>query len=173
MIGLMALRLMYLIGSCLVGWMVLLVRSESDKNVEILLLRHQLAVLRRQSGRPRMSWADRALIVSLVRRLPVGRGIGLLVTPATILRWHRRLVARHWTTVQRQPGRPAVASGLRSLAVRLAMENPTWGYRRIHGELAGLGYRVGASTIWKILKAAGIDPSPRRSGTTWAQFLRA
>jgi len=108
----------------------------------------------------------------LVRRLPSTRRIGLLVTPATILRWHRRLVARRWTTSQCQPGRPPVPAGLRTLAARLANENPTWGYRRVHGELTGLGYQVGASTIWKILKAAGIDPSPQRSGPSWAQFLR-
>jgi hypothetical protein len=107
-----------------------------------------------------MSWADQAPIAALVERLPSGRRIGLLVTPATILRWHRRLVARRWTTNAR-PGRPAVPSGLRTLTVRLATENPTWGYRRVQGELAGLGYQIGASTFWKILKAAAIDPSPR------------
>jgi hypothetical protein len=152
--------------------MVLLARSPSDKELEILVLRHQLAVLRRQAGQPRMSWADRALIAALARRLPSTRRIGLLVTPATILRWHRRLVTRRWTTSQGQPGRPPVPTGLRTLATRLANENPTWAYRRVHGELAGLGYQIGASTTWKILKAAGIDPSPQRSGPSWAQFLR-
>jgi putative transposase len=87
--------------------------------------------------------------------------------------WHRRLVASRWTTTPARPGRPAIPSGLRALVVRLATENPTWGYRRIHGELAGLGYRVSASTVWTILQAAGIDPSPRRAGPTWGQFLRA
>jgi transposase InsO family protein len=89
------------------------------------------------------------------------------------LRWHRRLVARRWTSRYREPGRPAIASGLRALAVRLATENPTWGYRRVHGELAGLGYQIGASTVWKILKAAGVDPSPQRSGPTRTRFLQA
>src|SRR5882762_5110060 len=141
--------------------MVLLARSDADKDVEILVLRHQLAVLHRQTTRPRMSWADRALIAALARRLPTPRRIGLLVAPPTILRWHQRLVTRHWTTTHHQPGRPPIAAGLRALAARLATENPTWGYRRVHGELAGLGYKIGASTIWQIRRNAGIDPSPR------------
>jgi transposase InsO family protein len=105
--------------------------------------------------------------------LPTRRRIGLLVTPATVLRWHRRLISRRWTTQPTRAGRPAIPAGLRALAVRLATENPTWGYRRIHGELTGLGYQIGASTVWKILQRAGIDPSPRRSGPTWAEFLRS
>jgi putative transposase len=136
------------------------------------VLRHQLAVLHRKAPRPPMSWADRALIAALVRRLPGHRRVGLLITPA-ILRWHRRLVARHWSTERRHPGRPAIQAGLRALAVRLATENPTRGYRRIHGELVSLGHQIGASTVWKILPAAGIDPSPRRRGPTWPEFLRA
>ena len=114
-----------------------------------------------------MTWTDRALIAALTRLLPVRRRLGLLVTPATILRWHRQLVARRWTTQPSRPGRPAIAAGLRALIARLATENPTWGYRRIHGELAGLGYQIGASTVWNILHNAGIDPSPRRTGPSW------
>ena len=123
--------------------------------------------------RPRLSWADRALIAALIRQLPVRRRLGLLVTPATILRWHRQLIARRWTTQPARPGRPAIPAGLRALIVRLASENPTWGYRRIHGELAGLGYRIGASTVWTILHNAGVAPSPRRTGPSWTEFLRA
>jgi hypothetical protein len=120
-----------------------------------------------------MSWTDRALIAALTRLLPVRRRLGLLVTPATILRWHRQLIARRWTTQPVRPGRPAIPAGLRALIVPLATENPTWGYRRIHGELAGLGYRIGASTVWKILNSSGIDPSTRRAGPSWTEFLRA
>ena len=150
----MALRLIYMTFTRVLDWMVLFVRSDTAKET-------------------RMSWADRALIAALTRLLPARRRLGLLVPPATILRWHRRLVSRRWTTQPAPHGRPATPAGLRTLAVRLATENPTWGYRRIHGELASLGYQIGASTIWRILQNAGIDPSPRRAGPSWTQFLRA
>jgi putative transposase len=153
-----ALRLIYQMFFKLLSWLVLWARSETSKEIEILVLRHQLAVLRRQTRRPRLSWADRALFAALTRLLPTPRRLELLVTPATILRWHRQLVAQRWTTTPIRPGRPAVPAGLRALVVRLATENPTWGYRRIHGELAGLGYRIGASTVWQILHTAGIEP---------------
>jgi putative transposase len=120
-----------------------------------------------------MSWTDRAVIAALTRLLPARRRLGLLVTPSTILRWHRQLIARRWTTQPARPGRPAIPAGLRALVIRLATENSTWGYRRIHGELAGLGYQIGASTVWKILDGVGIDPAPRRAGPSWTEFLRA
>jgi putative transposase len=170
---LVALRLIYQMLSKFLAWMVLRTRSDRQKEIEILVLRHQLAVLQRRTRRLRMSGIDRALIAAFARLLPTPRRLGLLVTPATILRWHRQLVARRWTTKPTRPGRPGIPAGLRALVVRLATENPTWGYRRIHGELAGLGYQIGASTVWTILQRAGIDPSPRRAGPTWAQFLRA
>jgi putative transposase len=111
---------------------------------------------------------------ALALRLPPARRIGLLVTPGTILGWHRRLVARRWTTsTPRRPGRPSVQAGVRALVKRLAVDNPGWGYRRIHGELLHLGYRIGASTVWAILQAQGLDPAPRRTGPTWQQFLKA
>jgi putative transposase len=168
-----ALTLIYQMFAKLLGWMVLHARSDTAKEIEILVLRHQLAVLQRRTSRPRMSWTDRAVIAGLARLLPARRRLGLLVTPSTILRWHRQLIARRWTTPHTRPGRPAIPAGVRALVVRLATENPTWGYRRIHGELAGLGYQIGASTVWKVLNIAGIDPAPRRAGPTWAHFLRA
>ena len=169
----MALRLIYLMFTKLLGWIVLRTRADTTKEIEILVLRHQLAVLRRRTPRPRIRWTDRAVIAALTRLLPVRRRFGLFVTPSTILRWHRQLVTRRWTTQPARPGRPAIPAGLRGLVVRLATENPTWGYRRIHGELAGLGYQIGASTVWKILDGVGIDPAPRRAGPSWTEFLRA
>jgi putative transposase len=125
--------------------MTLLARTDAAKDIEILVLRHQLAVLHRKTPRPRMSWVDRAFIAALARRLPRHRRISLLVTPATILRWHQRLAALRWTTHYRQPGRPPIPAELPTLAVRLATGNPTRGYRRVHGEIAGLGYQPGVS----------------------------
>jgi putative transposase len=168
-----ALCLIYFVFSKLMSWIVLRSRSDATKEIEILVLRHQLAVLRRRTPRPRIGWPDRAVLAALTRLLPTRRRCGLLVTPSTILRWHRRLIARRWTTQPARSGRPAIPAGLRALAVRLATENSSWGYRRIHGELAGLGYQIGASTIWKILHDAGFDPSARRAGPSWAEFLRA
>ena len=112
------------------------------------------------------------MIAALARLPPARRRRGLIVAPSTILRWHRQLLNRRWTTPPARPGRPAIPAGVRALVLRLATENPTWGYRRVHGELAGLGYRVGASTLWTILHTAGIDPAPRRTGPTWSQFPR-
>jgi hypothetical protein len=154
----------------LLSWIVLHTRSDTSKEIEILVLRHQLAVLQRRTPCPRMTWTDRALIAALTRLLPLRRRLGLLVTPATILRWHRQLIARRWTTKPARPGRPAIPTGLRALVLRLATEHPTWG---IHGELAGLGYQIGASTIWTILHTAGLDPSTRRAGPSWTELLRA
>jgi putative transposase len=167
-----ALRLVYLIFIRLLGIPALLLRSDISKEAEILVLRHQLAVLRRQIARPKPSWADRALISALARLLPKARRVGLLVTPRILLRWHADLVKRRWTYKRKTPGRPPMRPTIHALVLRLAAENPTWGYRRIAGELAGLGRNVGATTVWRILRKAGIDPAPRRSGPSWGEFLR-
>jgi hypothetical protein len=131
---------------------VLRFRSEREKEIEILLLRHQLLVLERQVARPGLSQADRALLAAFSRVLPRRAWGSFVVTPATLLRWHRELVARRWTYPHRRPDRPATAAEVRELVVRLARENAGWGYRRIQGELLGLGVRIGASTIWTILR---------------------
>jgi putative transposase len=157
----------------LVGLIVLRCRSEAANEVEILVLRHELAVLRRQVGRPNCRPADRALLAALARRLPRDRWGSVFVRPETVRRWHRALVARRWTYPPRRPGRPATNPEIRALILRMARENPAWGYRRIQGELVGLGVRVAASTVWTILQKAGVDPAPRRSSETWRAFLRA
>ena len=151
---------------------VLRCRSEREKEIEILLLRHQLRVLERQVARPQLTQADRALLAAFSRVLPRRAWGSLFVTPATLLRWHRELVARRWTYPHRRPGRPATPAEVRELVVRLARENPGWGYRRIQGELVGLGVKLAASTVWTILKEAGIEPAPKRLETSWAEFLR-
>jgi putative transposase len=155
------------------SWLTLLVRSDAAKDVEILILRHEVAILRRHHPRPRLSWVDRALLSALSRLLPPQLRRLRLVSPRTLLRWHAQLVARRWTYPRPQPGRPSVAQPIRALVLRMARENPSWGYRRIQGELVGLGHPIAASTVWKILKATGIDPAPQRSGPTWQQFLAA
>ena len=169
----MVFRLAYLMLARMASWLALLARSDATKDVEILLLRHEVAVLRRHTPRPRLSWVDRALLSALSRLLPVElRGLRL-VSPRTLLRWHAQLVALRWTSSRRHPGRPAVVPPIRALVLRMARENPSWGYRRIQGELVGLGHPIAASTVWTILKAAGLDPAPRRIGPTWRQFLAA
>jgi putative transposase len=168
----MTLRLLYLTFCQVVRWLALLSRSAAAKDAELLVLRHEVAVLRRRVVRPRIDWADRAILAGLARLLPRHSWRGLLVQPATLLRWHRNLVRRRWTHPHRR-GRPTVTAQLRQLVLRMAKENPTWGYRRIHGELCRLGYKIGASTVWCILQRAGVDPAPKRSTVSWRQFLRA
>jgi hypothetical protein len=152
--------------------LVLRARRDRSKDVEILVLRHQLAVLQRQISRPRFELEDRAILTALARVLGRDRWSIFLVKPDTLLGWHRRLVANHWTYPHR-PGRPSTGIETRRLILRFARENPTWGYRRIHGELARLGIAIAASTVWTILKNAGIDPAPGRSSDSWTRFLRS
>jgi transposase InsO family protein len=150
-----------------------------NKDVEILTLRHQVMVLQRQLGERRVRFepADRALLAALLHRLPMDvlRRLRLLVRPDTVLRWHRDLIARRHAarSRSRHTGRPRTLRSIRALVLRLARENPAWGYRRVHGELLVLGVRVAASTVWEILHEAGVDPAPDRACTTWAAFLRS
>ena len=158
----------------LAGLARLAVRSGHSKDLEIIVLRHQLQVLRRRVDRPAVNDNDRVLLGAIAAALTSRLRQGWIVTPETLLRWHRKRIARHWTRPPRsRPGRPPTTAELRQLIVRLAKENPTWGHRRIHGELVGLGHKIASSTVWQILKDSGIDPAPNRSEVTWTEFLRS
>jgi putative transposase len=167
----MAVRLLYLIFQQLVAWLGLLARSHDRRTWKswCFVTRWQCCVARCAD---RVSWEDRAVFTALTRLLSQAGRLQRIVTPGTILRWHRDLVTRRWTQPrQRRTGGRCTASELRRLVLRLASENSSWGYRRIQGELAGLGYQIAASTVWLILKRAGMDPAPRRDGPSWRQFL--
>jgi transposase InsO family protein len=163
----------YLLVRCLLGGLMVLARREVSKDAELLVLRHENAVLRRQTGRIRYQPGDRLWLAALSRLIPRRRwGEVFAVTAATLLAWHRRLVARKWDyTNRRPPGRPSLPAAIRKLVIRIATDNPAWGHRRVQGELVRLGHQIAASTVWQILHIAGIDPAPRRAGPTWMQFL--
>jgi len=152
--------------------LALLARGDAAKDLEILVLRHQLTVLRRHVARPRLEPTDRALLTAVSRALPRGRWSCFFVKPETLLRWHRRLVAGAWTYPHRGQGRPPLDHGIQELIIRLARENPYWGYQRIKGELQQLGAQVSATAIRTTLRRHGLEPAPRRAATTWRAFLR-
>ncbi len=158
----------------LAGFARLAVRSGRSKDLEIIVLRHQLQILRRQVDQPAINDNDRTLLGAIAAALTSRLRQGWVVTPETLLRWHRKRITRHWTQPPaRRQGRPPKAAELRQLVIRLAKENPTWGHRRIHGELVGLGHKIASSTVWQILKNNGIDPAPKRSDMTWTEFLHS
>ena len=170
------LSLLYLVVRALVGFLVgggQQGRDDGSKDLEILVLRHQLRVLQRTAGRPKLRVIDRILLAAASRVIPRERWVTFLVTPATLLRWHRELVRRKWTYRRTgRPGRPPIDPAVRALILRLARENPRWGCVRIEGELRKLGIRVAATTIRNLLRTARLGPAPRRTGPTWTEFLR-
>ncbi|MFG1811062.1 transposase [Streptomyces sp. NPDC049040] len=166
--------MVYLLATRIFACLVLLCRSSAAKNAEILVLRHEVAVLRRQVDASKPTWPDRALIAALSRLLPrILRG-HRIVSPRTLLAWHQHLVKQKWTQ-PRSPGRPPVSDELHNLIIRLGVENPRWGARRVHGELHRLGHKVSASTVRRILRQAGLGPAPRHQPARgeWAVFLKA
>jgi putative transposase len=164
MIRFMSVSLVYLLLRQILQMLTQLARDGGAKDVELLVLRHEVAVLRRQVHRPDLQPADRVVLAALSRPLPRQRWSAFFLTPATLLRWHRQLIARHWTYSHTRPGRPPIDPTVRALVLRLAGENPTWGHRRVHAEPVRLGHTIATSTVWKILHHAGIDPAPRRAG---------
>ena len=146
--------------------------DESDLAIEVVILRHGVAVLCRQMVRPALRPTDRALLAGLRQLIPRAKLHRFFVQPGTLLRWHRELVRRRWTC-PKPSGRPKIPTGTVQLVDRLARENPTWGYRRIHGELSILGIDLAPASVWNILRRHGIDPSPERTGPTWGEFLKA
>jgi transposase InsO family protein len=169
------LHVVYQIVRLLLSVVPLIFRRHTAKDVELLVLRHENAVLRRQIARVHYEPADRIWLAALSRLLSRARWADVFtITPATLLAWHRRFVSRRWDySDQRGVGRPPTAAAIKALLLRLAQENPTWGHRRLQGELATLGHKIAASTVWEIMHAANIDPAPRRTGPTWRQFLTA
>jgi len=163
--------ILYLLVRCLLRLLGFDGGEKRASELEVLVLRHQLSILRRQIKRPTFRLADRSLMAGLSRSLPRERWRSFLVRPETLLRWHRRLVAKKWTRPHRPPGRPTIDPEVRALVLRLARENPRWGYQRIRGELMGLGVRISASSIATLLRRASLRPAPRR-GPTWSEFLR-
>ncbi len=157
---------------CLLQVVLLRRRSQGFKELEIVVLRHEITVLRRQVSRPALRPADRAFLAAASRLLPRSRWELFFVTPDTLLAWHRRLVARRWTYPGRRPGRPRVSREVRELILRLARENPRWGYRRVTGELIGLGIQVSPTSVRNVLTSAGIGPAGRRGGMSWSGFIR-
>jgi putative transposase len=164
--------LLYILTRRMLELVALRSRSGRSKDLEIVVLRHELAILRRQVARPELADADRVFLAAASRVLPRRRWLSFFITPGTLLRWHRRLMARRWTYPRRGRGRPSLDPELVALILRLARENPRWGYLRIQGELGGLGVRVGATTIRRVLARAGLDPAGRRFGRSWRAFLR-
>jgi len=166
------LSLCYLVLRRVLGLAALRVRSNDFKELEIVVLRHELGILRRRIRRPAVTWTDRLFLAAASRFLPRARWRSFIVTPATLLRWHRRLVAKRWTNARRA-GRPPIRREVRALVLRLARENSRWGYQRIVGELKGLGLVVSATTVRTWLRTAGLGPAGTREGMTWREFVRA